>query len=557
MKKIITPLISVIFAVAIASSTCSAWAIDDDPAPASTDVTVSKGSSGYVAKNESIQYLFSAVSSEAKKPYILSKQAQKKSVTGEFDISNPAKFLDKISAQIGLAWYDDGQTIYIYDNSELKNAVVMLRSATLAALNDFLVRTGLATARYPIRGEPKNNAFYVAGPPAYVDIVVNAAAYLDDLYKNVDLNKQRISIIKLHNTFVSDRKMKVRDQEIAIVGIGRVIESILSNDRKELISIDAAPSKPGLGEKSQNTIEKKSGNDTGQIKVIPYPDTNSLLVKGTQEQIDLIQTLVEQLDVPKRHIELSLWIIDISKSDLDQLGIDWQGSINLGSKAQVSLNTSVGTATSTLDGTRFLAKISALNAKGMAEIVSRPIILTQDNVPASFDHNNTFYTKLEAERVASLESVTYGTMINVLPRFSTKGDDVEMVLDIEDGQTQDSASNVGGIPVVSRTKLSTIARVPKGKSLLIGGYTQDKFIKNRNKIPLLGDIPYIGAAFRSDSETATKMVRVFLIQPKLLEIGAAWDPADFASPTTVAPQMPLNDTLQLLKRYSTISNDQD
>ena len=234
MKKIVTPLISMIIAAAVVSATFSAGALSEDILPVSTDASASKGSSGYVAKNESIQYLFSAVSSEAKKPYILSKLAQKKSVTGDFDISNPTRFLDKISSQIGLAWYDDGQTIYIYDNSELKNAVVMLRSATLPALNDFLARTGLATTRYPIRGEPKNNAFYVAGPPAYVDIVVNAAAYLDDLYKNVDLNKQRISIIKLHNTFVSDRKMKVRDQEITVVGIGRVIESILSNDRKEL-----------------------------------------------------------------------------------------------------------------------------------------------------------------------------------------------------------------------------------------------------------------------------------------------------------------------------------
>ncbi len=561
MEKIVQFIFLIVFTLAV--STGPVRADDDTPNNRAADLSTPRETSGYVAKNESIQYLFNAVSSEAKRPYILSKLAQKKVVTGDFDISNPVRFLDKMSSVIGLAWYDDGQTVYIYDNSELKNSVVMLRYTNLSALNDFLHQTGLATTRYPIRGEQKNNVFYVAGPPAYVDIVVNAAAYLEDLYKNVDLNKQRISIIKLHNTFVNDRKMKVRDQEIVVPGIGNVIQTILSNDRKELVTIDAksniaqeANKENGRDNAPAAPTDRKSVNENSQIKVISYPDTNSLLVKGTQEQIDLIQILVDQLDVPKRHIELSLWIIDISKNDLDKLGVDWQGALTIGSKTQVTLNAS-STATSTLNGNQFLAQISALSSKGMAEIVSRPIILTQDNVPASFDHNNTFYAKLQAERVANLQAVTYGTLINVLPRFSPKGDEIEMILDIEDGQQQSSTSQVDGIPIITRTKLSTIARVPKDKSLLVGGYTLDQFSNTKNKIPLLGDIPYIGGAFRSDSETVTKMVRVFLIQPKILDIGASWDPDKFRETESATPAVPFSDTLDILKKYSKEKNVAD
>lgn len=506
--------------------------------------------SGYVAKNESIQGLFSAAASEAKKPIILSRLAQKKTVTGDFDLSNPLGFLDFISGEIGLAWYDDGQTIYVYDNSELKNAVVVLRATTLPTLIEFLETTGLYTKRYPIRGESKNNVFYVAGPPAYIDLVVNAAAYLDDLYKNVDLNKQRISVIKLQHTFVSDRKIKVRDQEILVPGIGRVIEAILSNDRRELITLDPVASTAAGVEKDKTAKpadKQQSVNDTSQIKVIPYPDTNSLLIKGTQEQIELIQALVAQLDIPKRHIELSLWIIDINKNDVDQLGIDWYGAINLGSSAQVTVTTTGPTLTSTLDGTKFLLQVTALSRKGVAQIVSRPIILTQDNVPATFDNNSTFYTKVTGERAANLESVTFGTLINVLPRYADQGESVEMVLDIEDGQNANN--DVSGLPLITRTKLSTIARVPKDKSLLIGGYTLENYARNKSKIPLLGDIPYIGGLFRSENETTNKAIRLFLIQPRLLEFDASWDPGKFIVPRTLAPQMPLSDTLRLLRHY--------
>lgn len=587
MMKIIKPYFAQFVLFALFLGTASAWAqnkANEKPLaldavieprtltlgekatskPFVADTVSTPKTSGFVAKNESIQVLFNALSSEAKKPFVLSKLAQKKTITGDFDISQPYKFLEKFSNQVGLAWYDDGQTIYVYDNSELKNSVVIMRHSSLSALNEFLQRAGLLSKRYPIRGEQKTGAFYVSGPPVYVDLVVNAAAYLDDLYKNVDLNKQKIRIIKLQHTFVGDRNYTVRNQEIKVAGIGKVIEAILANEFKELVSIKEEPSAktvvglempqlvpPIKGTQSVYTPEKQTVNDRSQIKVIAYLETNSLLVKGTQEQIELIEQLISQLDVPKRHIELSLWVIDITKNELDQLGIDWQGSINAGSKGTVTFNP--GAVASTLNANTFLAQITALNKQGIAQVVTRPIILTQDNVPAVFESNETFYARLQAERIASLESVTYGTVINVLPRYSTAGEEVEMVLDIEDGQQNPAnlgtESDIDGLPVISRTKISTVARVPKGKSLLIGGNTRDEYSSLNRKIPLLGDIPWIGAAFRFKSETTNKKVRIYLIQPKLLDLGSIWDAQGFTEPTMLNPDLPLNDAVRTLDKY--------
>lgn len=547
-----------------------------DMSPPETSYTQSTRTSGYVAKNESIQSLFNALSSEAKKPFVLSKLAQKKTITGDFDISNPYRFLDKISSQIGLAWYDDGQTIYVYDSSELKNSVVMMRSASLSNLNDFLERTKLISRRYPIRGEPGTGTFYVAGPPVYVDLVVNAAQYMDDLYKNVDLNKQKIKVIQLQHTFVGDRSYKVRDQDIKIGGIGKVIEAILANEYKELVSISEEPSARIVVEKdpfanvggrasalanmdakanaAAAAPDRSTMNQKSQIKVIAYQDTNSLLVKGTAEQVDLITNLIKQLDVPKRHIELSLWIIDIKKSALDQLGVQWQASARIGSKGTINYSQVAGqTPLSTLNGFQFIATVSALKSKDLAEIVSRPVILTQDNVPAIFDSNSTFYTPVNGERVASLDSVTYGTMINVLPRFSKSGNEVEMMLDIQDGR-QSGASGLNGVvsnlPVITNVKISTVARVPKGQSLLIGGYTNDNYTKSNNKIPLLGDLPLIGTLFRSTSESVDKVVRLYLIQPKLLDFGSKWDAKKFSEPPMVTDDSSLKDTVDQVKDYS-------
>ncbi len=89
------------------------------------------------------------------------------------------------------------------------------------------------------------------------------------------------------------------------------------------------------------------------------------------------------------------------------------------------------------------------------------MILTQENILALFDNNTSFYARLQGERVASLEKVTYGTMISVLLRVSASRS-VEMEINIEDrGLSRGSSGNtadVGGLPQVNRSSINTPSR---------------------------------------------------------------------------------------------------
>lgn len=144
-----------------------------------------------------------------------------------------------------------------------------------------------------------------------------------------------------------------------------------------------------------------------------------------------------------------------------------------------------------------MAAIFALTRNDKANIVSRPMVLTQENIPAIFDNNRTFYTKLIGERATDLKNVTYGTAISVLPRF-TINNQIEMMITVEDGSRAGQITD--HLPEIGRTNISTIARVPQNKSLLIGGYTRDEHRNIEEKIPLLGDIPYLGSLFRYNIE---------------------------------------------------------
>lgn len=481
---------------------------------------------GYIARDEGVKGVFGALSSVMGRPVILSKNAARKTVTGNFDFSAPRDTLSDLTEQLGLIWYDDGHALYIYEAAEMRNAVVALQNTSFKVVQDFLNKSGLYDKRYPLRADAGSSTFYVSGPPMYVEVVTNAAHFLDAKSDGYD-GRETVAVMPLSNTFVEDRRFSYRDQEITIPGVATVIRSLLGSSpvggeiqvpALKNKTIPTLPDFPGAGVAAPavtapSTLEaaiKQRGNKN-DLNIVANPGTNSLLVRGSSDQVAYVRNIVREMDQPKRHIELSVWIVDLQKQALDQLGVEWNGHVNFGEKFGVSLNNGIST---TIDGATFMAAAVALSEKNKANIVSRPMILTQENIPAIFDNNRTFYSKLVGERTVELKNVTYGTSVSVLPRF-THDDEVEMMLNIEDGnQENKNASIVDGLPEVGRTNISTIARVPRGKSLLVGGYTRDESSLSDGKIPGLGDLPFIGGLFCYKTERNSSMVRVFLIQPR-------------------------------------------
>lgn len=508
-------------------------------------------SEGYVANKDGLKIFFDALSSRLGKPVIVSKLAARKNISGEFDFSHPQELLERISRQLGLIWYHDGQAIYVYDASEMRNSVMSLRNTSFSALTQFLRNAQLLDNRFPLRGDDNSGTFYISGPPIYVDLVLNTAKFMDDQPELAN-GSEKTAVIHLSNTFVGDRSYDSRGEKVVIPGIATVIDQLLrggsKNSGKEtqpqvLNMIPDGMTPPSMPEFNLDNIAAKSGGyqpraslaealraetgTSGAISVIANPDTNSLLVKGTARQVQLVTNLVSSLDTAKRHVELSLWIVDLQKEDLDQLGVDWRGGVNIGNQLSATFNQG---SYSTLDGNRFVASVQALSQKKRAEIVSRPVVLTQENVPAIFDNNRTFYTKLIGERTVDLQHVTYGTMVSVLPRFSADGQ-IEMVLNIEDGNeiaVNQASAAADNLPKVGRTHISTVARVPKGKSLLIGGYTRDENTGSVGKIPLLGNLPLVGGMFRHKIDSQSNTVRIFLIQPREITEPLTTDASQFA-----------------------------
>lgn len=535
----------------------------------------------YIANDAQVTQVFDALAASLGKPIVASASVRRKRVSGRFDVSRPQRVLDRLCSDMGLVSYFDGNVVYVYDMSELTNAMGTLKWIDVGALRAFLDEARIASSKFPVRGDTHSHTFYVAGPPVYVEAVLAAARNLDHARVDAGGEQESAKVVTLKHTFVRDRVFKLRDQVVTVPGVATVLAQMLQDRRdgdglrepgiSNAIVRDAdvmaastghdtrpgslpapLPGIDGIPAKGRASPMPRVARGSQRPVVLAYPDTNSLLIEGDRTEIDYLSRLISQLDVEKTQIELSLWIIDIDQSTLEQMGVRWQGAFN-GGPIGLTFNGGNPLASgglSTLDGARFLASVFALNQKGEAQIVSRPLVLTQENVPAIFDNNQTFYARLIGERTTNLQEVTYGTLVSVIPRLSIDHGDIEMILDIEDGKTVDNAqeaATVDDLPVVGRTHISTIARVPREMSLLIGGYTRHEVDADVTRVPLLSDIPLLGALFRYKKSTVSDRVRVFLIQPRVLASREIWQGPVLDVNTDIAPGVSARDAVTMFR----------
>lgn len=398
----------------------------------------------YQARDESLHTFFSALALPLGLPVIVSREAARKRVSGTFDFDKAQATLEAVALEQGLIWYGDGQAIYLYDAGEAKSSAVALRHISVERLRAFMRGAGLEAARHPLR-ESGGRTFYVSGPPNYVDQVLRLAQLMDRQRPSVRVGAQTFGVIQVLNSHVEDRHYSLGDDPVQVPGIASTINRVLS------------------GEQSSSRRPRAVLADPS-IAVIAYPDTNSLLVKGSPEQVRAIEDLVTQLDTPKRSIEVSLWRVDVDRDELQKIDAAWaQKAKPAASSSQVL---------EPMDDYRLMTQIGALERRRLARVVALPVILAQENVPALFNDNQTFYAAGTRDHASEWQPLRYGTQVSVLPRFA-EANHIEMLLRLEDGR-QIGRHGRGGQPAaVGRAGVSSVIRVAPGRRLWLGPFARD------------------------------------------------------------------------------------
>lgn len=502
-------------------------------------------------------------------------------VSGRLGAPSASEFLNAVTASAGLDWFHYAGAIHVTRVSERDTQVHAIARETIPGLRNALLDLKILDERFGWAALADQGMVVVSGPPAYLDLIAKTMRTVQ-----AAPNGQQMVVWKLKYANVEDRQVTIRDKTTIVPGVRTLLQALgggrahlamtgaVSQDGgARLEPLKSAPSVHGGGPvdsssgagpgadagsaagrggaappaSADRAAPSRSQAFTGrEVSIEADVRLNAIVMKGPADLIAGYQALISALDTPAGLVEIEAITIDVNKSRLEELGIDWSanarrvnvgfgdaslptasGILSLGYRSAAAATTVVADQANAL-----LARIRLLETTGDAYVAGKPSILTSDNLSALIDLSQTFYAKVTGERVANLTPVTVGVMLKVSPRIVTTDagqTEIQLVIDIEDGSLVDRTGL--DLPVVQRTTISTQATIREGQSLLIGGYDTETQQNSMEKVPVLGDIPKLGALFRTTRVDQQRRKRMFLITPRIVSIGAP--AASLARPTQI------------------------
>ena len=160
-------------------------------------------------------------------------------------------------------------------------------------------------------------------------------------------------------------------------------------------------------------------------------------------------------------------------------------------------------------------ELSALESDGYGEIFSQPKVLTGDKQQATIKSGSEIaYEKETSSGATSVEFKEAVLQLEVTPQITP---DNRIIMDLL--VSQDSVGSIisGGEPSIDVTRVETQALVGDGQTLVLGGIFQTEEVSRTKKVPLLGDIPYLGKLFRNDLRNIEKREILIFITPKIID----------------------------------------
>jgi type II secretory pathway component GspD/PulD (secretin) len=247
----------------------------------------------------------------------------------------------------------------------------------------------------------------------------------------------------------------------------------------------------------------------------------TLVVSDRKSVVDRVVEVIHQLDKPEPQLNIEVKLVETSLSKENKIGIDWPESYSLLFGTPATETDPGGYLVShSLDGGRAVwGTFAAANVQtaldvmlksGNSKLLSTPNLTTVSNRPAEIAITTTI-------PVQTLNRFTEGAVIQDIVSFQDL--DVGISLTVNP-IIEEITGYTGPInnqrPITSKREMNTVVRVKDGMTLVMGGLLRESKIQNVSKLPLLGDIPYVGKAFQHSHDQIDKTDLTVFITPKIM-----------------------------------------
>jgi len=238
---------------------------------------------------------------------------------------------------------------------------------------------------------------------------------------------------------------------------------------------------------------------------------SEIIVKGTEEQLDNVATMIVGLDKRAPQIMIESKIVEITLEGTKDLGITWTSG---GIEGQISIGEI------TLGGSferygLIEATLQALQTEGKTNILSNPKVLTLDGKEALISSGSRIpLKKTNEDGTESIEYMDVSLGMIITPRLSSDG---LITMDVEPKIESLGAVEYQGYPVINSRREKVIIRANLGETVVIGGLISSQELETIRKIPFLSEIPVFGKLFQFTHSESKKTQIIILITAYLLD----------------------------------------
>jgi len=326
------------------------------------------------------------------------------------------------------------------------------------------------------------------------------------------------------------------------------------------IAAPATGTSGGTSSAAAAPITPSAGPSTGGF-VQADPATNSLIITAPEPMYRQLRAMIDALDSRRAQVYIESMIVEVTGDNAADFGFQWQGlfgskgdrnglfagtnssvggtnildlSATLAGTTTSSTSTSIALPAAGLNvgllrnygGTYALAAVAhLLQSQNNTNIISTPNLITLDNeeakiivgsnvpfITGSFTNTGTATTN----PFQTIERKDVGITLRIKPQIGENGT-VRMTIFQESSSVIAQAAGTANTgPTTAKRSIESNVVVEDGQIIVLGGLIEDKFSDGKDKVPLLGDLPLVGALFRSESRTKTRTNLMVFLRPVVL-----------------------------------------
>lgn len=292
-----------------------------------------------------------------------------------------------------------------------------------------------------------------------------------------------------------------------------------------------------------------SSTDIGQARITYDAETRSLIVVADEETAAHITNVVRQLDRPAPQVLIKCVFLEVTYNKGSDIGVEASYTKTLFDGLPSTFSQSFNNLAGISSGAglvTILAKdlqvtLRAIAEAGKLEVLSRPSVLARNNQQAVITIgqqvpliNNVRYDTF-GNQINGISYQNVGIILQVTP-FITSDGMVEMVVAPQISSLSDSSVNISSgttnannavsAPIINIRSADTVVVTPDNQTIIIGGLMANRKAESTSKIPILGDIPLLGMAFRRKVKNDVKTELLIFLTPTIVR-----DPRELAMMT--------------------------